>query len=354
MAEKNVWEWENREVTPESDLPLATFLSCCRDSNYYHSAAWKHAISVTYAYKPHYIVEKSAGIIRGMIPLFEIDTFLSGRHLTAIPFSHHVPILYDSTVTMDKLVAAAIEKASTLKAKYIEIRGSAQQLSSRGFAVSAHNVVSSLDLTLSNNIIWGNIDTSTRRNIRKAESFGLSVRRGVTTEDYQRFYELIVETRQSQGVPPYPSKLFKLLSTMTDSRLYVACQGDEILGGIIVLCFGKTAIYAYGASVKNQEKLRLRPNDLLFWRTISTLQEESFAEFDFGSTPSFNMNLIRYKENWGAVTSPVAYAYWLNGGQTLPVVNRAGATARFVGQVIRRTPKPVLRIIGDYLFRQLG
>jgi lipid II:glycine glycyltransferase (peptidoglycan interpeptide bridge formation enzyme) len=141
---------------------------------------------------------------------------------------------------------------------------------------------------------------------------------------------------------------------MPEARLYLACQGDEILAGIIILCHDKRAIYAYGASIKDREKLRLRPNDLLFWHIIHEMKSAGYEFFDFGTTPASNEGLLHFKENWGAESRRLAYAYWLNTAEEIPVVDRDSKMMAWANALIRRMPLWLLRITGNLFFKQLG
>jgi lipid II:glycine glycyltransferase (peptidoglycan interpeptide bridge formation enzyme) len=237
---------------------------------------------------------------------------------------------------------------------YIEVRGSAQALASMGFRISAHNWISQLDLRVDKEALWCNVRESTRRNVKKARKSNLSVRLGTGAADFDILYRLMLETRRYQGSPPYPKRLFAALQTMPQARLYLVCCDQDAIAGMVVLCHNKRVIYAYGASTKSQEVLRLRPNDLLFWYTIAQVQADGYETFDFGTTPIGNENLLRFKENWGARSERLAYAYWLNKARSTPVPSRDSRTLRLVSACIRRMPLWALRLVGELWFGQLG
>jgi FemAB-related protein (PEP-CTERM system-associated) len=334
--------------------PYRAFVEQHPEASVYHTTEWQQVIRETYGYLPHHVTAENAGRITGVLPLFEVHSLISGRHLTAIPFSHYVTMLYENDEALQSLVRQTQQIARQRGCRYVEVRGSAQVLANLGFRTSSHNRISLLDLRAGKKALWNKVHNSTQRNVKKAQKNNLTVRRGVGATDFSAFYRLILETRRQQGVPPYPTRLFAALQSMPQARLYLACHKGHTLAGIIVLCHGKRVIYAYGASLKDQEKLRMRPNDLLFWQVIAAVQAEGYETFDFGTTPTGNRDLLRFKENWGAQSELLAYAYWLNTGERIPVPNRDSRAMRVAGAFIRRMPLWALRLTGELLFEQLG
>ncbi len=320
----------------------------------YHMPEWQKVIQNTYGYQSHYLTEKNVDHIVGLMPLFEVRSLIFGRHLTSIPFSHHVNVFYETDQVLQNLVTQAQQIARQQHCKYIEIRGSAQGLSQFGFQVSDHNWISKLDLRQSQDELWNNLHSSTRRNIKKARKHSLTIRQGVNTDDFNAFYQLILETRRHQGVPAYPARLFAELQQMPQAHLYLTCRQEQVLAGIVVFCYEKSVIYAYGASVKNPDMLRMRPNDLLFWHVITKMKTQGYEIFDFGTSPISNSNLLRYKENWGCQSKKIGYAYWLNTAEHLSVVQRDSAKMRFASAVIRRMPLWILRLVSGFVLKQMG
>ncbi len=320
----------------------------------YHTPEWRKVIKNTYGYQSHYFVKSRADEIVGLMPLFEVRSFISGRHLTSIPFSHHVDIFYETDRTLHDFVDEAQKLACQNNCGYIEIRGSAHELRNVGFQVSEHNWISKLDLRLPQDKLWNNLHGSTRRNIKKAAKHNLTIHHGTNKVDYDIFYKLVLETRRYQGVPAYPAQLFAELQQMPQAELYLVCQNEKILAGIVLLGYGKSVVYGYGASVKNPDILRMRPNDLLFWHMICEMKTRGYETFDFGTTPINNSNLLRFKENWGCRSEKIGYAYWLNTAEHVPIFERNSVKMEFAGAIIRRMPLWVVRLISDFLIKQLG
>ena len=87
----------------------------------YHTLEWGSIIEKTYAYKPFYIIAKEENEIKGVLPLFEVESFILGRRMVSIPFSHVVNILYRDESILRKLLQFAEELTKKNKCKYMEI-----------------------------------------------------------------------------------------------------------------------------------------------------------------------------------------------------------------------------------------
>lgn len=338
----------------EENVSYQSFVDKHQLSLVYHTMAWRQIVQNTYGYTPHYITAKDSAQTVGLLPLFEVNSLISGRHLSAIPFSQFVSVLYETEDVLEGLVTQAKELACQVQCRYIEVRGSAAPLTKFGFQVATHYWISTLSLQVDQKTLWRNLHHSTRRNIKKARKNDLYVRRARTTANFEKFYHLMLETRRRQGSPPYPAQLFTMLQKMPQARLYLVSDERQDLAGIIIFCYGDQVIYAYGASVSDLGLLRLRPNDLLFWTVITEMREEGYKIFNFGTTPINHKSLLRFKENWGSQSQPLAYAYWLNTITQIPLLERESRKVKLVSAFIRWMPLWSLRFVGRFLFKHLG
>jgi lipid II:glycine glycyltransferase (peptidoglycan interpeptide bridge formation enzyme) len=320
----------------------------------YHTESWRQLINRAFGYEPEYIFSYDGEIINGLIPAFLVKSMFMSPHLTIAPFSHHVEPLSKDDVVLERLIVKLKDLCKKEGCKYIEFHGGGESLSRFGFIIKEMNWITYLNLDQYSSDLWDGIRSSTQRNIKKAEKSGLSVIKGSSLKDYYAFSDLVLETRQYQGSLPYPRKLYDELFENSYSRLYLCQHDGKIIAGLVLLLFGKNVIYAYGASLKDGELLKLRPNDLLFWNAISETSREGFKIFDFGTTPINNEGLLRYKENWGAKSEKLSYAYWMEGEESLPLINRDSAMVKFAEEVIKRTPQKILQFVGPFLLKQLG
>ena len=60
--------------------------------------------------------------------------------------------------------------------------------------------------------------------------------------------------------------------------------------------------------VSREKSWPLRPNNFLIARTLETLCEAAYLEYNFGASPHGAEGLIRFKESWGATPRPLVIA----------------------------------------------
>jgi len=345
---------EVRPLRAAEEGDYSAYLAAHEDASVYHTLDWRDVLRTVYGYAPHYLVARDAGHIVGVLPLMMVASPLSGRHLSALPFSHRVALLA-LPAAQPHLLAAAQQLTRECGGRYLELREDAGRLDVAGFAPAAGYWQSILDLGPPVEALWRQVRSSTRRNVARAERAGVTVRRAQSADDHRRFYRLMLETRRHQGTPPYPRRLFDELARQPWTRLYLAddAQGTT-LAGLCIFVHGAQALYAYGASSKRAAHLEQRPNDLLFWRVIAELRAEQASALDFGISPEHLGELRRFKENWGAVSTLLHHARWSPTGAAPQGVARGGPLATCAARVIRHTPLPLLAWAGDRFFKYFG
>lgn len=345
------------EVSPLHEAQASdytAYLATHADACAYHSLEWRELLRIVYAYQPHYLVAHEAGVITGVLPLMMVASPLSGRHLSALPFSHRVPVLASPTART-ALLGAAQRLARECGAAYLEVREEANTLRDAGFTPAAGYWQSVLDLSPTEQDLWRQVRSSTRRNVARAARAGVTVRRASSAADHLGFYQLMLETRRQQGTPPYPRRLFEVLAGLAWARLYLADDAHgRTLAGLCIFIYGGQALYAYGASSKRVSDLEQRPNDALFWHVIAALRAEQVGALDFGISPEHLAQLRRFKENWGAVSTLIHHGRWSPHGVVPRGVARGGLLARCATQLIRHTPTPLLAWAGNRFFKYFG
>jgi len=338
-------------------IHLNDYFSSKEGANIYHLRHWKNILVTTYKFTPHYIIAVDNNHIQGFLPLFKIRNLLGQKKLISLPYSHFVPILYDSDEACRELLISAESIAQRIKAEKILIKSSLKG-SRPKWEKFSENYLSLLDLRKDINQIKSNIKNSTRRNIKKAEKENVNIKIGCDIKDYRDFYELMVDTRKRQGSPPYPRKFFEALYGSFDSEkmcLFQAFRNERLLGGIIMFYYGDRAIYAYGASVSDKSLMRSRPNELLFWKAILDAWEKGYSIFDFGITPFYNTTLLHFKSRWGVNTYKIFFTYFPNSPlKKKPLINRESGYYRMASKILEQTPRPMIKILGPQLLKYFG
>jgi lipid II:glycine glycyltransferase (peptidoglycan interpeptide bridge formation enzyme) len=156
-----------------------------------------------------------------------------------------------------------------------------------------------LDLNRSEDELLAAMKQKTRYNVR------LAMRRGVTVCQSTRaeldlFYGLYAETSQRDGFAIRPAGYYLdawgSFLEADQAHLLLAEVEDEVVAGLIVLTFGPTAWYMYGASSGRHRKHM--PNQLLQWEAICRAKAAGCTLYDLWGAPD---HLDESDPMWGVV-----------------------------------------------------
>jgi lipid II:glycine glycyltransferase (peptidoglycan interpeptide bridge formation enzyme) len=148
-----------------------------------------------------------------------------------------------------------------------------------------------------------------RRAIRKAERSDVTaviVRNRAAIND---FYHLHVQTRRRHGLPPQSISFFLSIYEHIIKPglgfIVLAQRESRPIAAAVFFCFGKNALYKYGASDKRFQELRA--NNLVMWQGIQFLARNGAEKLHFGRTEQENEGLRRFKLSWGTEEEALNY-----------------------------------------------
>jgi peptidoglycan pentaglycine glycine transferase (the first glycine) len=190
--------------------------------------------------------------------------------------------------------------------------------------------------------------SKTRYNIRLAGRKGVTVRAG-DVEDWPAFYRLMDLTGRRDGFAihsrAYYETAHRLFVPPGRGCLLLAEYQGQLLAGLVVFCFGDTAIYMYGAS--SDEHRNRMPTYLLQWEAMLWAKARGCRWYDLWGVPDededtledefvnrqdglwgvyrfkrgFGGRLVRTAGAWDLVYAPARYRLytlairWLGRGQ---------------------------------------
>lgn len=163
-------------------------------------------------------------------------------------------------------------------------------LEGRGWQRSAQQIQFAntvfLDLDQSEEELLAGMKQKSRYNTRLAQRRGVTVRLG-TSADLGLFYDLYAETAGRDGFPIRPRDYYlDAWSSFLDLgrlRLLLAEVEGETVAGLILLTFGPTAWYMYGASsTRHRDRM---PNNLLQWEAICQARAAGCTLYDLWGAP---------------------------------------------------------------------
>lgn len=272
------------------------------DFSFFHGQAWTKVLADTYGFTP---VWQAAG--KSLLPLMEVDSWLTGRRGIALPFTDDCGPLCESEAEFKLLFQNAQEWGRGRGWKFIELRGGRQFLKAAPASLSFYG--HRLDLAAGEAKLFKNLDGSARQAVRKAGKDGVTVEISQSLEAVRMFYALQCLTRKRHGLPPQPFGFFRNLWRYVLSEnlgmVALARWRDEMVAGAVYFLLAGRAIYKYGAS--DLRRQQLRPNNLVMWEAIRWLASQGATSLHLGKTAAGNEGLRRFKLNLGAVEERIEY-----------------------------------------------
>jgi hypothetical protein len=321
------------------------------EGSVFHSRGWMEVLHQTYGYRPSYLVSRRHNEWRGIFPIAEVRSLLTGPRGVALPFSDFCPPLATEPAALDSLWEAAFGLGMQRGWRYLDSRGG-QSPDSAPSSITHYAHI--LDLTPSPNDLFAGFKPTLRTAIRKAQKAEIPVETSRSLESIREFFRLQVVTRRRQGLPPQPASFFDRLHECViakgDGEVVLARHEGRAIAGAVFLWLGNRAVFKFGAS--DPRWLASRSNNLVMWVGIQSCRSRGIQSLHLGRTSFHNTGLRRFKLAWGPAEMPLAYHRrdcltrgWLEVREDV-----AGWQQRLFSML----PTPVLRAVGSMAYRHIG
>jgi len=341
-------EYLNPVSAPHWNAEIGTF----PEANIFHTDAWAKTLMEAYQYEPQYAVWYEGGSPQVVAPFMEVKSVLTGKRGVSLPFTDLCPILTKGPIPTSEVIKDLYDHGRARKWKTLETRGLIKAPENNEKVPTFY--IHELDLLPGEELLFAQIRSSTRRNIRKSEKQGVHVVTDNSTYGLAEFCRLNMITRRDHGLPPQPKRFFdSLFRNVIEpgfGRILLAIYNGQCIASAVFLQFNGHAIYKYGASDKKYQALRA--NNLLMWEAIRIFSNEGARTFHFGRTEPENAGLLQFKRGWGAVEGPLVYGKY-NFKSEKWVINSASASGLHT-KLFSRMPLFALRFVGKILYRHMG
>jgi hypothetical protein len=325
------------------DLPCAFFFS---------TRSWAKVLQESYGYTPLYFTVMDSGVMKALLPVMEVSSFLTGKRGVSLPFTDYCEPLVPS----DELFFALFDEVKRVGKsrgwKYIDLRMRNGILKREKPSLFFHG--HELDLDIGPEQLFGKLADSNRRNIRKAGKQGVDVKLENTLEALQEFYHLHCLTRRRHGLPPQPWTFFENVQREVIAKgmgiTAVARHGGHAVACNVYFHYGDKALFKFGAS--DMRFQHLRAGNLVMWEAIKFYSGKGFKSICFGRTEPENKGLRRFKEGWGAKETDITYYRFDLASSTFVTENDSVSPGN--REMLSRLPLPALKIIGTLLYRHVG
>jgi CelD/BcsL family acetyltransferase involved in cellulose biosynthesis len=335
-------------LRPLQDPQWSSFVAGHCSALPFHHPSWAAMLAECYRFRAFCLtVQDRDGQIVAGLPVVEVRHGPGRRRWVSLPFTDYCPPLL-AEVADAGVTRRLGETRRAYGVRCFEVRTAlpAQDAHQNGTFLSHQLVLGAAEDAL----LASFHPNQVRRNIRRAERAGVTIRVGDAEPDVTEvFYSLHTRTRRRLGVPVQPLRYFRLLWRRVlqpglGTVLVAELDGVPVASGIF-LASGATCVYKYGAS--DERRWDARPNHLLFWEAIRWATAKGCRTFDFGRTHLADEGLRQFKARWGTVERELAYSVFAD---TPPRVS-GGGTPALLCSVIRHGPTVVPRVLGEVLYR---
>jgi hypothetical protein len=330
------------------DAALAAFPG----ATFFHGSAWARVLHDTYGFHPAYFALGDGDRIRALLPVMEVDSWLTGRRGVSLPFTDECEPLEARTGASRELFQAVLAGAKSRGWKYLECRGGRPLLGD--VLASTSFFGHRLDLHDNEDGLFARIDSSGRRAVRKAGESGLTIEFSRNLDAVRDFYALLRKTRKRHGLPSQPFRFFQNIHrhvlAQDQGCVVLARQGGIPVAGAVFFHCGKTCLYKFGASDENFQ--HLRANNLVMWQAIKWHARQGFSILDFGRTSLGHEGLRRFKLGWGTQERRIDYVRY--DCRTDAFVTARDEASGWHNRVFKMLPDTVSQVIGTVLYKHVA
>ena len=339
-------------INPITYLGWDDLLILCPGYSFFHSSAWAKVLNKTYGYTPLYFTVFGKDGIGALIPVMEVNSFLTGKRGVSLPFTDYCDPIMNGNFRFNDLLNDVIAYGKKCCWKSLELRSGNNLFPST--SPSMTYLGHTLHLPKENDGLLSSFRDSTRRNIKKAVKEGVKAEILNSVESIKEFYRLNCMTRKQHGLPPQPFSFFKKIYEHVVSRnlgfAILASYQDKPIAGGVFFHFGEKAVYKYGAS--DLQYQHLRANNLVMWEAIKWCCQNGYKSFCFGRTEPENQGLIQLKSGWGTTEQQINYYRY--DFRKEGFVNSQSKVTGFYNKIFRKIPIPLLRTIGSIFYKHVG
>ena len=158
-----------------------------------------------------------------------------------------------------------------------------------------HNVVRSLDMPLEE--MWMDFKQKVRKNVKKANSFGLQIiveSEGSYLDDFLRIYYGTMDRSDAKEEFYFSKSFYEKLATMDENIVYfhVVHEGKIISTELVI--YGAENAYSYLGGT-DRDSFDVRPNDFLKYEIIKWAKAKGLKNFVLGGGYGQDDGIFQYK-----------------------------------------------------------
>lgn len=312
-----------------------------------HLIAWRRVIEESFQYKPLYLLMERGGRIRAVLPLFLVDTLLTGKILLSTPFAVYGGILADDDEATQAMHDHVRQLGEAMQVQHIELRNR-DGSQCAGWARVDRYVTFVTPVGPDEHAILGALPRETRRMTRRAIEQNYGVRQ---TRDLTAFEGLYLENLRKLGTPAFPRRYFAgLMRHFPEAEIQEVSLDGKVVAAVLSFYFRDQVLPYYGAS--DPAFNRANPNNYMYYRLMVEARGRGINVFDFGRSKRESGSYL-FKSHWGMEEIGLPYEIHLVRRKSLPNFSPANPKFALAIKAWQRLPLWVTRLIGPKLLRMV-
>jgi FemAB-related protein (PEP-CTERM system-associated) len=314
-----------------------------------HLWHWRRVIERVFGHQCVYLGARSGGTLVGVLPLVLFRSRLFGRFAVSMPFLNYGGLLASEPEVRDALLRRAHNLTQAFGGSHLEFRHRTRQFADR--PCRDHKVALTMSLPTSSDELWKTIDRKARNQVRKAQKEGVAVTVG-GSELVDDFYTVFARNMRDLGTPVYSSALFHEAATQFPDRIRIVLATFEgrPIAGAVAFTFAGTLLVPWASSLR--EYRHLCANMLQYWTMMEHAVAAGCHTFDFGRS-SRGGGTQHFKQQWGAVESPLFWEYSLITRGAPPDQGPANPRFNLAIEAWKRLPLWMANRVGPAIVRNI-
>ncbi|MEH6648941.1 MAG: FemAB family XrtA/PEP-CTERM system-associated protein [Motiliproteus sp.] len=328
------------------------FVEHCPEATFFHRSGWKNVIAQSVGHRPYYLYAELDGKIEGVLPLFEIKSWLFGHSLVSTPFCVYGGVAATSDDARQALLEHAKQLAEKLQVDYLELRHRQPQTDGWPNKRKHSAFRRQLDTDVEKNML------AMKRKQRAVIRQGIKNQHRIelnspATPHFDTFYETYSTSVRNLGTPVFSRCFLKALETEfgDDCEIVTVLQDDQPRSSLMSFYFRNEVLPYYGGGLP--ESRQLKSMDFMYWDQLCRALERGIEIYDFGRSKN-DSGPYNYKRHWGFEPEPLCYEYHLVKADAVPDISPNNPKYKYFIAAWQRLPLKVSQLLGPMLSKYLG
>ncbi|MHB1200795.1 MAG: FemAB family XrtA/PEP-CTERM system-associated protein [Polaromonas sp.] len=325
------------------------FVLACPEATFFHRAGWQKIVHEVFRHDTYFLYAEADGLIRGVLPLGHVNSWLFGNSLTSLPFAVYGGVAAVSAQAAEALELEAQKIANRLGVAHLELRNvnprHTDWPTQDRYVTFRKEILSSEEANLLA------IPRKQRAMVRKG------IKNGLISEidnDPDRFFALYADNVLRHGTPAMPKRYFKALLDEfgPDCEVLTVIASDgRPLSSVLSFYFRNEVLPYYAGDFEPARELAA--NDFKYWEVMRRACTRGLKIFDYGRSKR-GTGPYAFKKNWGFEPTPLHYEYRLYKRDAIPQNNPSNAKYKLLIAAWRHLPIGLANWLGPFFVRNLG